>query len=278
MCFYIARMHLIQDILSFTRHRFHSRRWDYFHSPYLFQLFTFCCDDSNHLGGFEKIEGVRAALLASQEMINLHDYGAGHQGKTNRKEISISTIAQQSLSTPFQGRFMARLGRFHKPQKIVEFGTSLGISAAYLATGSPGCEVLTIEGDPMVGAKAISVFKMLEIKNIELINDTFESCIMNRIQSIDRIDLLFLDGNHRKKALVTYYHALKKLCHENTIIIVDDIYWSAEMTSAWQEIIREKEITQSVDCFQFGLLFFSPHFLAKEHHRIRLPLKAFVRN
>ncbi len=278
MCFYIATMHLIQDILSFTRHRFHSRRWDYFHSPYLFQLLTYCCDDSNQLAGFEEIEAVRSALSASQEMIGLQDYGAGHQGKIYRKEISISSIARRSLSTPFQGRFMARLARFHNPQTIVEFGTSLGISAAYLATGSPESEFITIEGDPIVGAKAISVFKTLGIKNIELINETFETTIRSRIQLIDRIDLLFLDGNHQKEALLSYYHTLKKHCHEDTIIIVDDIYWSADMTSAWMEIIREKEITQSVDCFQFGLLFFSPHFLAKENHRIRLPLKAFIRN
>jgi predicted O-methyltransferase YrrM len=173
---------------------------------------------------------------------------------------------------------MARLARHHSPQTIVELGSSLGISAAYLATGSPGSKVITIEGDRMVGAKAIGIFNTLGIKNIELINDTFESVLTSRIQSIGQIDLLFLDGNHRKEALLSYYHMLKKQCHENTIIIVDDIYWSAEMTSAWTEIIREKEITQSVDCFQFGLLFFSRHFLAKENHLIRLPLKAFMRN
>ncbi|MEO5907144.1 MAG: class I SAM-dependent methyltransferase, partial [Saprospiraceae bacterium] len=133
-------------------------------------------------------------------------------------------------------------------------------------------------GDQSIAAMANSVFTSLQIQNIELINEPFESYIENSIPSIDRIDLLFLDGNHRKDALLSYYHALKNKFHANSIIIVDDIYWSAEMKSAWEEIIRANEVTQSVDCFQFGLLFFTPQFLVKENHRIRLPLRAFIRN
>ena len=85
-----------------------------------------------------------------------------------------------------------------------------------------------------------------------------------------------MDGNHRSTPLLTYYDQLKNRLHEHTILMVDDIYWSADMQLGWQKLINKKEVTQSVDCFHFGLLFFNKEFLAKENHIIRLPWKSLA--
>jgi predicted O-methyltransferase YrrM len=270
-------MHLIHDIFSFAGHRLSSRRWDRFHSPYLYRLFSDCCDEQNQAADFDRIESIRADLLNSKERITPKDFGAGHQGRVIKKEIPISTIAHHSLSSPFQCRFMARLTRFHQPRIVVEFGTSLGISASYLACGSPTSRIITVEGDPLISDIAKNIFAKLGINNIEINNTSFENYIEEALPFLDRIDLLFLDGNHRKEPLLSYFQAVKSKLHEDTIIIVDDIHWSTEMKSAWKEIIHSNEVTQSVDCFHFGLLFFTPQFMAKEHHVVHLPLNALKR-
>ena len=64
--------------------------------------------------------------------------------------------------------------------------------------------------------------------------------------------------------------------HEHTAGIVDDIYWSADMTEGWNALIERPGVTQSVDAFRFGLLFFDTSFREREHHCMRLPLRAYL--
>ena len=49
------------------------------------------------------------------------------------------------------------------------------------------------------------------------------------------------------------------------------------MSDEWKKITALPEVTQSVDCFHFGLLFFKKDFLNRENHCIRLPLMGLLR-
>ena len=92
----------------------------------------------------------------------------------------------------------------------------------------------------------------------------------------EKIDLVFIDGNHRRDALLEYFNKLSPYFHNDTIAVIDDIYWSADMEAGWRELINMPVVTQSVDCYQFGLLLFRNDFLQKQHHKIRLPFKAVL--
>jgi hypothetical protein len=48
------------------------------------------------------------------------------------------------------------------------------------------------------------------------------------------------------------------------------------MTRGWHELINYPEVTQSVDCFHFGLIFFRNDFIGQENHKIRLPIKMML--
>ncbi len=262
--------------LALIRHHMRSRKWNSFHSPYLFRLFTYCCDDEINFPSFALIEKQRRSFLRSVEVIQRHDFGAGSQFTSGNHAVQISSIAKSSLSLPFQCRFMSRLARWTAPNTIVEFGTSLGIASAYIATGSQYGHVITIEGDPVIAEKAILLHEILKIKNIKVVNQKFDSFLNSSIAKLNSIDLLFIDGNHRAESLHNYYHALSPFFNEKTIVIIDDIYWSKNMQSAWCELIARSEVTQSVDCFHFGILFFNPDFLTKENHSIRLPFRSIT--
>ncbi len=257
---------------QYLSHFFRSKRWDSFHSPFLFSLFTYCSDDRISHPFFGSIERKRRELLHSKEVIEKHDFGAGTSYHQIKNKDSISRIARYAVSLPFQCRFLYRLGVFTKSREIVELGTSLGISSAYLGIANSNSRVDTVEGDPEIAKVARKVFDELRIDNIHLHNTSFDIFIANGLPGDKRIDLLFLDGHHTSVALWKYYHAMKPYMSDQTIIIVDDIYWSADMTDGWKKLIALPEVTQSVDCFHFGLLFFKPDFLNRENHCIRLPL------
>ena len=262
-------------ILSFLQYRLRSRHWSSFHSPYLFRLFTYCCDEKNVFPEFNEIENIRTNLIANTNHIERTDFGAGSRMETLSPERSISSIARHSLSLPFQCRFLFRLMKLVNPVAVIEFGTSLGIATSYLARGNQGSQIITVEGDPILASMAGELFIQQDIKNIRLFNSTFEDFIRMELPQIPTIDLVFLDGNHKSEPLLEYYHALKPFFNSNTIVVVDDINWSTDMRQGWIALTEMPEVTQTVDCYQFGMLFFSGDFLNKENHSIRLPLKAF---
>lgn len=187
--------------------------------------------------------------------------------------MTIGTIAKHALSWPFQCRFLSRLAAVTQPKHVIEFGTSFGVTTAYLATGAPEAVINTIEGDPVIAGHAEAFFKAHAYAAIRLHSTTFESFLQHRALSHDQVDLAFLDGHHTAAALTAYYDALKPYFHSNTIVVVDDIYWSEDMHQGWMSLCQRQEITQSVDCFHFGLLFFNPDFRNKEHHTVKLPLR-----
>ena len=43
---------------------------------------------------------------------------------------------------------------------------------------------------------------------------------------------------------------------ENTVIVIDDIYYSKEMGEAWDEIKRNEKVSLTVDLFRMGIVFF----------------------
>ncbi|MBK9104925.1 MAG: class I SAM-dependent methyltransferase [Saprospiraceae bacterium] len=259
--------------IQFGSHLLRSRRWDSFHSPSLFRLFTHCCNEQIRPEAYTRIERERDKLKNSTALISRKDFGAGSKYSPESKIERISAIASHALSLPFQCRFLSRLAGFIQPEVIVEFGTSLGISASYLGVGAPGARIFTVEGDPEVSEVASSVFETLGLNNIAIQTSSFDQYIA--CLPIDHlpIDLLFLDGHHTSAATIYYYQALRKYLHSGSIVIIDDLYWSADMQAGWQALIALPEVTQSVDCFHFGLLFLNPDFQQKENHTIRLPLK-----
>ncbi len=260
----------------YLTHFLRSKRWDSFHSPFLFSLFSYCCDDRISTPLFKNIERKRKDLIQSKAVIERHDFGAGTSYQQLEHADSISRIARHALSLPFQCRFLYRLVVFTKSRQIVELGTSFGISSAYLAIGSPTSRVDTVEGDPNVANVARKIFEQLSLDNIHLHITSFDTFIANGLPENKKIDLLFLDGHHTSAALWKYYQALKPYLSDQTIIIVDDIYWSADMTDGWNKLTALPEVTQSVDCFHFGLLFFKHDFLNRENHRIRFPLLSLL--
>ena len=258
-------------------HLMKSKRWDAFHSPYLFHLFTTCCNEKIPVNGAGLLEKQRAAWIQSTDLIKRRDLGAGSKSG-QQQQITISGIARHSLSKPFQCRFLARLIQMKKTSNVLELGTSLGLSAAYMAYGSKEAHIHTIEGDPEIAGIAKALFDQHALNNISLHVMSFDEGIATRELLPDRIDILFLDGHHTAAALKSYYNKLRGLLHEESIVIVDDIFWSPDMHEGWKTLIALPEVTQSVDCFHFGLLFYGRNFIDREHHTVRLPLRMLMKS
>jgi predicted O-methyltransferase YrrM len=86
---------------------------------------------------------------------------------------------------------------------------------------------------------------------------------------LDRVDLAYIDGNHRLHPTLQYFEQLLQKKTPDSIFIFDDIHWSAGMEEAWRTICQHPAVTCSIDLFFLGFVFFRPEFKAKQHFCIR---------
>jgi len=243
----LASKYLLYRAKSFRLHGIHS--------PFIFDLEQNIIRHQGSFNAFSAIEDLRKHLLVNDKEITVTDFGAGSQ-VNNGKIRKIKDIAKVSAKPAKYARLLFRLVNYYQPQTILELGTSLGLTTAYLATARQKATVYTFEGCPNVAAQARKNFKSLALKNIALQPGNLDESLPLFLQKSASVDFVFFDGNHRYEPTMRYFHLCLAKHTENSIFVLDDIYWSTEMEKAWQEICAHPAVTVSVDLFQVGLLFF----------------------
>lgn len=235
------------------------------HSPFVYQLATRVFRDTNK-SQFDSIVSLRKKLSSDARMVHVTDLGAGSRVHTGPKR-KVRSIAQHSTKNDKTGRLLYRLAQHLPAAKILELGTSLGLTTAYLAeTRVP---VISIEGCPEIVNIAQENFDQLALSNIELITGNFDNHLKSVLDEHPDVNFVFVDGNHSHQATTQYYQTLKKNLSAPSLIVFDDIYWSAEMKKAWKEIKADPENQITVDLFHLGLVYFKKSH-SKEHFSIRL--------
>lgn len=224
-------------------------------------------DTSKEYYVYKYIEHVREDMLRSDDKITMIDFGAGSR-VSNGQERKISEIAKSSLSSVDQCKMIFNLINWLNPDRIVELGTSLGISTAYLASVSESTKVITLEGNPDSARIAQQNFRRLNLQNIEVLTGAFEDNTDHESIHEAPIDLVFIDGNHRYQPTLDYFDHFRKLISDRGILIFDDIYWSQEMNEAWKAIQAHESVANTVDLYFMGIVFFDPIFKDQKHVKL----------
>jgi predicted O-methyltransferase YrrM len=238
------------------------------HSPFVYQFILHVLNNKKNFIPPSIIEAERQKLLQDDQLLTIEDLGAGSR-KSSSKKRTVSEIAKRALKSRKYASLLYRLAAYYQPQNIIELGTSLGITTAYLSTAAPGADVITIEGSDAVHEKAISVFKELGLKNINAVKGDFDTLLPAILQKISQVDLAYVDGNHRGEPTMNYFRQLVDKSHNDTIIIFDDIHWSLEMENAWKNIKADPRVTCSIDIFFLGFVFFRKEFKEPRHFTVR---------
>jgi hypothetical protein len=248
---------MIPKISGYIHHRRHARSKFAIHSPFVYTFYTRVMKDDSPCPACGVIEKYRNGLLKNGGFIRMTDLGSGSSDLPwSRKVIPVRRILRRSSVPPKWGRLLYRTSRFFQPSTILEFGTSLGISTAYLATGSPESTVTTIEGCEETAARAAGTFETLRLNHIRLLNARFDDVISYLLPEIGVLDMVFFDGNHRKETTVRYFESCLPFIRDHSVFIFDDIHWSEEMELAWTEICGHESVKISIDLYRMGLVFF----------------------
>jgi len=254
----------------FIKHYFTAKRNGHgVHSPFAYQLCEEVFYNNNHFYDFDKLKETRDSLLNDNTEINFVDLGAGSKTFTSSKR-KISAITKKGISTAKQSELIYKLINFLNCNTCIELGTSVGLNTLYMALANKNGKVISIEGSKDLCEFATSLAKKNEAENIEFINSNFNEALPNVLKSLVSFDLIYIDGNHTYNATLNYFKLALEKKNNNSVFIFDDIYWSPEMTKAWQEIKEHPSVTLSIDAFYFGLVFF------KEEVKEKVELKFYI--
>ena len=284
----------IYRITSWIKHQLTARNTGGhgIHSPYLFEWARMVMRDKNSYYAWGKIEECRARMLADKREVAFVDYGSGKRVRSLENDANagslalrdkrrVCDIAKGSLARKKYAQMLSRLVNWLEtplglPSKgrnsgegltIVELGTSLGITTAYMAAVDSRNRVVTYEGCPAVAEIAKANWKALGIKNIE--------CRVGKIdvakleEELDQVDVAFVDANHTYASTRAYINILLQKVHAKSVLVVDDIHHSSEMERAWREICADERVTSTMDLYQMGLVFFDKHYW-KRHYVMKL--------
>ncbi len=221
-------------------------------SPSIYRLIAATLEDKREYYAFRELEGLRRHLLKRNETIEVVDLGAGSKvSKSNHRKIS--EIAKSALSPSHKAQFLFKLCKHLQPDNILEFGTSLGLSALYMHKGCSSAKLTTIEGSPAI-AKVAKEYFDAEKASINLIVNPFDVALELPELINSKYDIIYIDGNHTELATKYYVNMLYDNLNEEGVIILDDIYWSSGMINAWYELSTDDRFGFSIDLFDYGLL------------------------
>ena len=261
------------------------------HSPYLFEWVRMVMSDKNTYYVWDEIEEIRQEMLKDTRELEFVDYGSGKLKGENGERRRVCDIAKGSLARRKDAQLLARLvgwlGRSlltspsrggtgdeasedRKGLMIVELGTSLGVTTAYLTAMDSRNKVVTYEGCPAVAEVARANWEKLGLSNIAcVVGEITVDSLQLAVDSLSGIDVAFIDANHTCEATLTYFNALASRVHEKSVVVVDDIHYNEDMEKAWKAICADERVTTTMDLYRMGLVFFDKHYWRK-HYKMRI--------
>ncbi|MEX0967147.1 MAG: class I SAM-dependent methyltransferase [Bacteroidia bacterium] len=245
------------------------------HSPFMYEFYCKVLLDMNYYPVYNSIARFRHSLEHDESWLSKKELGAGSNAGLTTRRLLRKEAKHSGIPADY-GRLLYRIVRHFQPRYALELGTSLGLSAFYQAAAmaqNSGSEFVSIEGCSDTHQAATrnlnAIAPELGIDHfVQFRLGDFNDELPKVLKEWPRLDYVFIDGDHREERLLHYFRLCLQKVNENSVIAVDDIYWSPGMTRAWQAIKQMPEVRQTADLYRFGLVFFRKsaapqHFILK---------------
>lgn len=239
----------LANIFRFGAHLLKANSAHSLHSPFVFDFYRKVlrgpvpppCRD---------IAALRRQLMRSDAAIAFEDMGAGRRSGT----LKVAGLARRGARRPAAGALLHRLCARYRPQRCLELGTQLGISALYQHSAVPESRFISLEGSEALARMAAAHVAAFGL-NTEIRVGEFSQLLETLVAEGYRPDYVLIDGNHNRAATLAYFYRLLPHLPDEAILVFDDIRWSEEMLEAWREISAHAEVSLSIDLFWMGICF-----------------------
>lgn len=231
----------------------------------------------------DRVEGVRQRAARSSERVNIEDFGAVsptanltqaqmYQGRVVQR--TVGEACRAASKRPVWAALLWHVVRALKPQRGVELGCCVGVSAGYqagaMARNGNGGRLWTLDGARELAAVAQRHFAELGLDNIEVVVGRFQDTLAGVLEAHGPIDYAFIDGHHDEQATLQYFEQILPHCQPRALLVFDDIDWSAGMKRAWRTLAADPRVPLAIDCGEIGLCVLDATL--HERVRVRAPL------
>jgi predicted O-methyltransferase YrrM len=184
----------------------------------------------------ERIEAERARL---------------HADRTDLAGEPLGVVARRDSTSKRRCQAMAVLVAATGARSVVEMGTAVGISAAYLAAGlevNGGGRVITLDLSPERHVVASDLHGRLGLAGlVEARTGRFDGTFAAALADAAPIDVLFIDGHHQHEPTVRYFEEATPYLAQGAVVVFDDIRWSDGMRQAWAAVRDAPAVVAAAD-------------------------------
>jgi len=211
-------------------------------------------DDDNATYWIEGIEAHRRKLLKDNSLLAPEKSDVGGIHDNNRSVRDAALVSKP----PRSARLLFFLTRALKSRSIIEMGTNVGISSAYIAAGQKAASIkepklTTLESSPFRIEIAKRIHSNLDLGQTLFIQGDFDDNLGPALDSMRIVDLAFIDGNHKFKPTLRFTEMLLDKSDEDIVLIYDDIRWSDGMEKAWKQIEQDPRFAITLDLNTMGI-------------------------
>jgi predicted O-methyltransferase YrrM len=213
-----------------------------------------------------RIERRRAEIARGNEEFQF-TYSPSPVGVARWAELAASTSPEPSIplrrfanssSVPKRWGILLHLFATHLEARVIlELGSCVGISSAYLASAASHPRLITIDGSPAMVAIAEETVAPFSDRAL-VMHSSFDSGLPRALAQFGDeglpIDLAFIDGHHHEAPTLHYVRTILPHLSKGALIVLDDIYLRAGMRRAWAELSAMRGVSVAVNTGRFGLL------------------------
>jgi predicted O-methyltransferase YrrM len=197
------------------------------------------------------IERERRRLRRSEAVLS------GGRGTTS----TVADVTKRASSPRTQATLLYHLTRSFRASRVLEMGTGVGISGAYLAAAladNGGGQLCSLEGHRDRAETAGAIWKRLGLENAAVVVGRFEHTLEQALSG-EPFDIAFIDGNHNGDATRSYVSRIQASSRAGALLILDDIAWSEDMTTAWGAVKAELSDSLTADLGRLGVIILGQH-------------------
>lgn len=233
-----------------------------FHYPQLERLLTILNlvnSGANKLSESERIRIQSIENERKQLLLNTHpliDGSLGEEGGLYDRGLTISRACEAS-KPPKPALMLYLITKIFEPLNIIELGTNVGVSAAYIATAlklnQKEGRLITLDASPYRQRVAKNIHSYLGLSNIEYVEGLFTDTLNQTLLEMGSVDLAFIDGHHQYQPTLDYFERILQFSSQNTVFVFDDIRWTDGMKKAWSEIREDERLGIVLDLNSVGI-------------------------
>ncbi|SHJ47633.1 Predicted O-methyltransferase YrrM [Reichenbachiella agariperforans] len=207
--------------------------------------------DHEDQSAFEHCENYRSTLFDDKTEVSYDIFGID-------KTARVMEICKNAPSSKRWCEFLYFIIKNTSAPICLEIGTNLGVSGSYILEAMKHKEAskfVTMEGLPQLCTISSKQFSsIVPASKFEVKQGLYDKTFPELLKENVNFNILFIDGNHKKKPTLEYFEQLKSNVSSPAIFIFDDINWSDEMKEAWEIIKKDPEVNYTLDLYEQGIV------------------------